>query len=80
MMWFHYPYWMGGWGWIFMVVGGLLALVFFIGLIVWAVRGGRSRSDMSYKEKTPEEILKKRYAKGEINKEQYEEMKSTLGS
>lgn len=46
-------------------------------LVVWFVRNaGKATSDSS---QSPLEILKARYAKGEISKEQYEEMKRELG-
>ena len=73
----------GGFGWIFMVV--------FWGLIIWAVvalvRGGFRNSHMcghNYsdgargKEKSPLEILKERYAKGEVDKKEFEEKKKDL--
>ncbi len=72
----------GGFGWIFMLV--------FWGLIVWGIialtrgcsgRGymcGRDHSDDA-REKSPLEILKERYAKGEIDKKEFEEKKKDLG-
>ncbi len=47
-------------GWIFML------------LIIYLIFWRRSYSN-EQKRKTPEEILKERFAKGEINKEEYEE-------
>ncbi len=78
MMYFHhYGYGIGGL--IFMGISIILGLVFFIGLIVWAVRGGRSHSGMPYrKDETPEEILKRRYANGEIKQKEYREMLSEI--
>ena len=74
---------MGGFGWIFMVV--------FWGLVVWAivslVRGnfgnghgcGHDHGDGTHeKDKSPLEILKERYAKGEIDKKEFEEKKKDL--
>jgi putative membrane protein len=77
---------MGGFGfgpmWMF---GGLFSLVFWallIGLAVWlivsATRGDRTRVVASGPAPSPLDILKVRYAKGEINKEQYEETKRDL--
>ena len=73
----------GGFGWIFMFV--------FWGLIIWAiialVRGGFGNShmcghdhgvDTHGKDKSPLEILKERYAKGEIDKKEFEERKKDL--
>ena len=73
----------GGFGWIFMVV--------FWGLIIWAivalVRGGFRNGHMCGhnhsdgergEEKSPLEILKERYAKGEIDKKEFEEKKKDL--
>ena len=71
----------GGFGWIFMLV--------FWGLIIWVivslVRGGFGRGHMcghdhgdSSHEKSPLEILKERYAKGEIDKKEFEERKKDL--
>lgn len=77
---------MGGWGggfgfgWIFMIL--------FWGLIIWAIIalvrgtsghgccGGHGGS--GHGEKTPLDILKERYAKGEINKEEFEAKKKDL--
>lgn len=76
MMWFNSPYGMGGW--ILIAIGGLLVLIIFIGLIIWAVSKGRSPTGMRYEEETPEEVLKRRYAKGEISQKEYKEMLSEI--
>ncbi|HEY4673600.1 MAG TPA: SHOCT domain-containing protein [Thermodesulfobacteriota bacterium] len=56
--------------WILVIVGIVL-------LVVWAVRrvGGGERSKA---EESALEILKKRYARGEITKEEYEEKKRDI--
>ncbi len=72
-----------GFGWIFMVV--------FWSLIIWViialVRGsfgkghmcGHDHGDDAHgKDKSPLEILKERYAKGEIDKKEFEERKKDL--
>ncbi|MCL4417412.1 MAG: SHOCT domain-containing protein [Actinobacteria bacterium] len=77
------------WGWPMMAFGGIgmiLSFVFFvlivigiILLIVWLVkRTGNNITDKTGKHSL--EILKERYAKGEITKEQYDDMKKELMS
>ena len=84
MMW-GWPNMMGGFfgggiGWIGMIFGFIFFVAIVIGvilLIVWLVR----RSGYSITDKTSThslEILKERYAKGELTKEQYENMKKEL--
>ena len=74
------PWMMGAYG-----IGGILLSVLFLALVIgggfWLVRsrpgiaiGGSSLLPSE----TPVEILKRRYASGEITKEQYEEMRQTL--
>ena len=67
---------MGGWGAMFM---GLLFLLF-IGLIVYLIAKSikTTPTEVSLKENTSLEILKKRYARGEINKEEYDRIKKDL--
>ena len=67
-----------GWMWLMPVFWILL-----LGLIIWAVvalvRGlSESRDSDSSKADSPLEILKSRYAKGDITKEEYEEKKKDL--
>lgn len=69
-----------------MVFGMFFSFLLFIGLIVavvlaivWLVRqSDQSRSSTPATE-SPGEILKRRYAQGEITAEQYETMKRQLG-
>ena len=73
------PGMMGGFGWGWMP---LLVIVFW-GLVIWgivaAVRSasGRGRGDTSTTESALE-VLKRRYAQGEIKKKEYEEKKRDL--
>jgi len=61
-----------GWGWII----GLIVLVLVIWVIVRSV--GSASSQSLNKEETPLDVLKKRYARGEIDKQEFEEKKRDL--
>jgi putative membrane protein len=69
----------GAVGWIWML-GGLFVMVGFVVLIVWAVgavsRGGASREP---ERSTALDILRERYARGEITQQEFEQAKKTLG-
>jgi putative membrane protein len=74
------PGMMLGFGWM-----GLMPILWiaFLGLIVWAIVAavrslGESKGSNSSKADTALEVLKKRYARGEISKEEYEEKKRDL--
>ena len=58
-----------------LVCGGLIALVVWV--ITTLVRRGGCCSPSTTKQ-SPIDIAKERYAKGEITKEQFEEMRHTL--
>jgi putative membrane protein len=71
MMW-----WGSGWGWIWMVVWWAVVL----GVIIWAVvrfsggtGGGERRGP------TAREILDERFARGEIDEEEYRRRRDALG-
>jgi putative membrane protein len=83
--WGHGPGMMGwgfGMGWFGLVMMGVfwvLVIVAIIFLVRWLAVSSRSnRSDGPKSEESALEILKKRYARGEINKEEFEEKKRDL--
>jgi|Deesub1362A_J573_1020465.scaffolds.fasta_scaffold52743_2 putative membrane protein len=61
----------GGFGWIFMVLSWVILIVLAVYLIKYLFTD-KSKVESS-SEDTAEEILKKRFAKGEISKSEYEE-------
>lgn len=70
-----------------MLFAGLLMLAFWvlvIGGVIWLVvtlaRGSQANVGAAASGQTPFDILKARYAKGEITKEQFDEMKRGLGA
>jgi putative membrane protein len=85
----HFGNWgnFGTWGWVAMI----LQMVFWLGLIagivllvLWAIRGsGRTPAAMSShvasSQPSAVDILKARYARGEITREQYEIMRQDIG-
>ncbi len=85
---FMRPGMMFGFGFPLMMGGGIGMLLFWLLIIVGAVwlisalspRGVSSVGTAPAPSESPLDILKRRYANGEINKEQFEEMKNTLGS
>ena len=77
------PYGPGPWGWGWMI-GGWIMMLLFLGLLiagivvlVRALTGRSMFAQPSYDSAL--EVLRRRYAAGEITKDQFEEMKRTLG-
>lgn len=74
MPWGNYGWGMGmGFGWLFMIVFWMLVIAGIV-FIVRLVAGGEKRNP----EETALDILKKRYARGEISKEEFEEKKKAI--
>jgi len=75
-MFFHHLFWkIIFFGWIFKLL--------IIGLVIWlvinSVSRNRNNKEIKFISETALEILKTRYAKGEISKEQFEQMRKDLG-
>ena len=74
--------WYGG-GWmLFMMFGGILFTLLVVGAILFVMgqfgQGQMGRQPMMHPQVDPLETLKERYARGEITKEQFEQMKKDL--
>ena len=70
-----------GTGW-WMLFGGIWMVLFWgavIALVVWGVRALAGRGDKPVEEDAYE-ILRRRYARGEITKGQFDEIKATTSS
>jgi putative membrane protein len=75
--WQMHPMWWWGWGIGMMAMMFLFWVIFIVGLIVgirWLIGKGRERPPDSALE-----ILRQRYARGEINKEEFEARRKDLG-
>jgi putative membrane protein len=72
---FHDMGWGGMWfGWFFWLA--VLVIVIWIGIKITKNSGKQNSNQIE----TPLDILKKRYAKGEISKEEFEQMKRGIQS
>ncbi len=74
--------WGYGMGWFGMILMGLFWIAIIVGIIFlirWLFVSAGTKSYRPDSEDSPLEILKKRYAGGEINKEEFEQKKKDLG-
>lgn len=73
-MFFHHWFWGG------LFVGSIFKL-FMVGMVIWLIVHAFSRNDhkiFNIPRESALDILKKRYAKGEITKEQFEQMRKDM--
>ncbi len=71
-----FGYGMMGWGMLVVGLGWVLVIIAIMALVVWAVRSTQAHAIASGESAL--DILKMRYAKGEITKEQFDSMKRDL--
>ena len=67
----------GGFGMFFMFIFWIIVIVGIVFLVVWLVNQNTRKTPIS-SEKSALDILKERYARGEISKEEFEEKKKDL--
>jgi putative membrane protein len=75
MHWGDMGAWGWGWGWLFPAVGMLVFLGLLAAVLVALLRQPGERPSSSY---GPERILAERFARGEIDQEEYERRREVL--
>jgi putative membrane protein len=81
--WESCPGMMGGWGmgWFgggFMILLWIIIIIALVFFIRWLVQSSKGSKGSAQSGSSAMEILKERYARGEINKEEFEEKKKDL--
>lgn len=71
--------WGTGFGWIFMILFWLLIIAGLIAIVKWLTGGSESNAGMP-PAKTARQILEERYARGEIDHEEFEQKKRDIES
>jgi putative membrane protein len=69
--------WGGGWGMPFFGIGQLLLIVIVVGAVIFWMRQANASGGGTHGP-AAREILDRRYASGEISKDQYDQMKRGL--
>ena len=66
-----------GFGWVFMLLFWALIIFGIVAVVRWLI-GSSTGGTGSTREKTPLDLLKERYARGEIDQEEFERKKRDL--
>ncbi|WP_175609277.1 SHOCT domain-containing protein [Streptacidiphilus griseoplanus] len=79
-MMFWYDHGVGGWGWLAMSVGMIVfwAVVITVAVLLFRALSHRHDHDHAVAAPTPEQVLADRFARGEIEEEEYRRRLSVL--
>jgi len=66
--------WVPGFGWVFMLLFWVLVVVGILAIVKWLMTGPGGQQTT----KTPLQILEERYARGEIDRDEFEQKKRDL--
>jgi len=69
---------MWGFGWLGMAIFWIAFIVVIVLFVKWLFHQGKTETRGPAQDESALEILKKRYAKGEINKEEFEQKKKDI--
>lgn len=77
--------WFGNYGWIGMIINLVLTIGLIIGIVffvIWIVKelNNNNRGSQNKEASSAIDIAKKRYAKGEINREEFQNLLTDLGT
>jgi len=78
-MWRHPYYYSGGMGWGMSPITMLICILFWVFVIVFLVKLFKHHKMREDDEDSALKVLRVRYAKGEIDKKKFDEMKKDLG-
>ncbi len=67
-----------GFGWIFMILWWVIIIAGVIALVRWLGTSGSGASGHGGTSRQPLDILKERYARGEINEQEFQKIKRDL--
>lgn len=78
-------HWFGNYGWIGMIINLVLTIGLIIGIVffvIWIVKelNNNNRGSQNKEASSAIDIAKKRYAKGEINREEFQNLLTDLGT
>ena len=71
MIWYGHNGHPGAWGWLWMAVGMLVFWALVVTVVVLLVRAARRQNREPYPRPTPEHLLAERFARGEIDEDEY---------
>lgn len=76
--WSEFGGWGMGFGFVFMLLFWALIILGIVVAIRWLMRESQARPEQLHHSRTPLEIVQERYARGEIDREEYEQKKRDL--
>ena len=75
---FYYPFFESDFFWIFHIILAILFPIIFVVFLILLIKKIMKSDKRESQEDNALEILKKRYARGEINREEFEQIKKDL--
>lgn len=78
MMGFYHNIWLGGWSWFGVLIWFIFLVIVIAALVKWIFCCSVDNKNHNSDKPTPLDLLKERYARGEITEKEFKEKKKDL--